>query len=202
MKPYPDDPRIRALQHTLEQHPATAVSRRPEDREAAVAVLVRPHDELEILLIKRAEHEQDPWSGHMALPGGRRAATDADLIATALRETEEETHVPLRRIGALLGRLDEVAPATPRLPPLMIAPFVLGVPPGTQAAPDGREVDATLWVPISALRDEGAVSELLVELGEGGSRRFPSLNYGEYVIWGLTHRILTQFLGRVEEAGL
>ena len=66
----------------------------------------------------------------------------------------------------------------------------------------GREVDATLWVPLSALRDEGAVSELLVELGGGSSRRFPSLTYGEYVIWGLTHRILTQFLDLVQAVGL
>ncbi len=165
-------------------------------------MLLRPREELEILLIRRAERAGDPWSGQMALPGGRRSPDDANLVATALRETEEETHVPLGRVGALLGPLDEVAPASPRLPPLVIAPFVLGVPPDTQARPDGREVDATLWVPLSALRDEGAVSELLVELGGGASRRFPSLTYGEYVIWGLTHHILTQFLDLAERAGL
>ena len=70
------------------------------------------------------------------------------------------------------------------------------------ARPDLYEVDATLWVPLSALRDEGAVSELLVELGAGQSQRFPSLQYREYVIWGLTHGILTTFLQVAEGAGI
>ena len=48
-------------------------------------------------------------------------------------------------------------------------------------------------MPLSALRDESAASEILITL-EGGSRSFPSLTYGEYVIWGLTHRILLQLL--------
>lgn len=197
-----DDPRLRALQEVIRMRPAAAVSRSSHDGEAAVALILRPREEIEILLIKRAERESDPWSGHVALPGGRRHADDADLFETATRETEEETTIPLRRVGSLLGRLDELAPAGPRLPPLVIAPFVVGVPPDTRATPDGREVDATLWVPLSALRDEGAVSELLVELGGGSSRRFPSLTYGEYVIWGLTHRILTQFLDLVQAVGL
>ena len=55
-------------------------------REAAVSLLIRPRDQLEILLIKRALHDTDPWSGHVALPGGRRDDTDADLLETAVRE--------------------------------------------------------------------------------------------------------------------
>ncbi len=197
-----DDPRILALRRAFERRPAAAVPRAGSMREAAVALVLRPRDELEILLIKRAEREADPWSGHMALPGGRRAPADADLLATAARETEEETHVPLRRVGALVGRLDDLGPASARLPPLVVSPWVLAVPPDTTARPDGREVDATLWVPLSALRDERAVSELLVELGAGQSRSFPSLQYGEYVIWGLTHRILIQFLETAAGAGV
>ena len=197
-----DDPRIGALRRALEQRPALAVEREAHEREAAVALVIRPRDQLEILLIKRAEHERDPWSGHMALPGGRRSPADADLIRTAMRETEEETHVPLRRIGALVGRLDELAPRTQRLPPIVVTPFAFAVPPDTPARPDGREVDAALWVPLSALRDERAVSELLVELAEGESQAFPSLLYQEYVIWGMTHRILTDFLDVTSAAGL
>ena len=84
------DPRILRLQEVLRDRLALAGPRGPDTREAAVAVLVRPREELEILLIKRAEHEKDPWSGHMALPGGRRDPDDADLLTTALREAEEE----------------------------------------------------------------------------------------------------------------
>lgn len=198
----PDDARLVALLRAFEQRPAAAVPRRAQDREAAVALVLRPREELEVLLIKRAERADDPWSGHMALPGGRRAPDDPDLLATAKRETEEETHLPLERVGTFIGRLDDVAPGNRRLPPIVIAPFVLGVPPSTTARPDGREVDATLWVPLSALREPGAVSELLIELGNGESRRFPSLLYQDHVIWGLTHGILTTFLRVAEQAGV
>src|SRR5215510_10047679 len=98
-------------------------------RSAAVAAVLRQGSRgPEVLLIKRAEHERDPWSGHMALPGGRRSPEDVNLIATAFRETEEEIAVPLARVGHYLGALDEVAPASPTLPPIIIAPFVVAVP--------------------------------------------------------------------------
>lgn len=180
---------------------AARLERRPDHREAAVAVLVRPREQLEILLIKRAEREMDPWSGHIALPGGRRNARDVDLVDTAARETQEEVGVVLSRSGQLLGGLDEVAPSTPRLPHIVISPFVFAVPDRTEITPDPQEVDATLWAPLAALRDEGAVTETLVELHEG-RRSFPSLRFGEHVIWGLTHRIVTQFLRIAEDAGL
>lgn len=195
------DPRLELLRRALRARGAMRLERRPEHREAAVALLLRPREQLEILLIKRAERDTDPWSGHMALPGGRREPGDADLVTTAFRETEEETGVPLFRDGDLLGRLDDVAPSTPRLPPIVIRPFTVAVPSETEAAPDRNEVDAVMWVPLAALRDEGAVSEILIELHDG-RRSFPSLRFGDHVIWGLTHRILTQFLEVAEGAGV
>lgn len=195
------DQRLAALGRTLATRPERSVERVTTHQEAAVVVALRPRQQLEVLLIKRAEREADPWSGHMALPGGRRSELDRDLLATALRETEEETGVAARRVGHLLGRLDEVTPRTDRLPPIIIAPFVLGVPPDTEAFPADREVEAAVWVPLPALRAEGAVSQILIDLQEG-SRAFPSIRYRDYVIWGLTHRILTQFLTIARQAGV
>jgi 8-oxo-dGTP pyrophosphatase MutT (NUDIX family) len=188
-----DDARLAGLRRALEARPAAARERTQHTLEAAVALLVRPREQLELLLIKRAIHDRDPWSGHVALPGGRRDHSDADLLDTAMRETDEEVGIALPKIGTFVGALDEVVPGTTRLPPLLIAPFVFAVPTTTAASINTREVDAAIWVPLAALRDEHAVSEILIEL-EGGARTFPSLTYGEYVIWGLTHRILTQFL--------
>jgi 8-oxo-dGTP pyrophosphatase MutT (NUDIX family) len=188
-----DDPRLLGLKQVLAARPARATPRDGILREAAVSLLLRPRDQLEILLIKRALHDTDPWSGHVALPGGRRDDTDEDLLATAIRETEEEVAVKVRRDDAFIGALDELAPRNRRLPPIVIAPFVFAVPSDTSATANPGEVDAAIWVPLSALRDEEAASEILIEL-EGGPRAFPSLTYGEYVIWGLTHRILMQFL--------
>ena len=188
-----DDTRFIKLREALSGHVPQMAERYEGAREAAVALLLRAHDELEVLLIKRAEHESDPWSGHMALPGGRRDPQDPDLMHTAIREATEEVGVTANRDLQLLGALDEVSPRNPRLPPLIIAPFVFAVPADTTPVIDTREVEAAIWVPLSALRNESAASEILISL-EGGSRAFPSLTYGEYVIWGLTHRILTQFL--------
>ena len=60
--------------------------------EAAVSVCLAPdpHGAATVLLIKRAEHPLDPWSGHIGLPGGRRETDDLDVLATARRETHEE----------------------------------------------------------------------------------------------------------------
>lgn len=188
-----DDPRLHQLRQMFVAHVPVSAERYDGAREAAVALLVRAAEDLELLLIKRAEHESDPWSGHMALPGGRRDESDEDLLHTALREAEEEVGVSVQRDLQLIGALDEVSPRNPQLPPLIIAPFVFTVPAETTPVVDPREVEAAIWVPLSALRHESAVDEILINL-EGGSRTFPSLRYGEYVIWGLTHRILTQFL--------
>ena len=193
-----NDTRFHELRRVFAQYSPTTAERYEGVREAAVALLIRPGEELELLLIKRAEHETDPWSGHVALPGGRRDDADEDLLRTAMRETREEVGVPLSTDGQLIGRLDEVSPRHPRLPPIIIAPFIFAVPLDTTPVIDSREVEAAIWVPFSALRDESAASEILITL-EGGSRAFPSLIYGEYVIWGLTHRILTRFLEIIDE---
>jgi 8-oxo-dGTP pyrophosphatase MutT (NUDIX family) len=195
------DPRLLRLRQRLEQRPAARITHPAGAREAAVALVLRPRKELELLLIKRSLHPTDPWSGHMALPGGRRDPVDRSLLETALRETREETSVDIPHAGGLLGALDEVHPQSTRLPSITIAPFVVGVHPDTRAYPDPREVAAALWVPLPALRDPGAVAEILVDLEEG-SQAFPAFRYGPHIIWGLTHRILLQFLEVADEPGL
>jgi len=161
--------------------------------QAAVALVLRARDPLEILLIKRATSERDPWSGHMALPGGRRDEADADTIDTARRETLEETAVDLFGFGKALGRLDDVRPSSVRLPKLTISPFVFAVPTHVEATVASREVDQVFWVSIDELRAPETRSAISIPL-PGGTRDFPSFRvYGEHV-WGLTYRILEQFL--------
>src|SRR5262245_27327606 len=76
---------------------------------AAVAVVLRQIGEgLDLLLIQRSERHGDPWSGHMAFPGGRQHPSDIDLFATAARETCEEVGIDLNVHGELLGHLDEL----------------------------------------------------------------------------------------------
>ncbi|MCI0435619.1 MAG: CoA pyrophosphatase [Gemmatimonadetes bacterium] len=196
-----DDVRLEALRQALVSREAANVARASPRGEAAVALIVRLAATPDILFIERSTRDGDPWSGQIALPGGRRAAADADLLATALREAEEETGIPLERSGTVLGRLDEMMPATRILPAIVIAPWVIAVPADTIASPDSHEVRSAGWIPIAALRDPESVSE--VRLGRGDAlARFPSIVWREYVIWGLTHRIVTQFLEIASGAGL
>ena len=195
--PSPEDPRLRTLRdelrslaERLDADPGEAGNR----THAAVSVVLRRGEELELLLIKRAEAEGDPWSGQMALPGGRRDPSDATLLHTAMRETEEETAVSLTEKGIHLGRLEPTIPASTRLPPITIFPFVFEVPAGTDAQVSSREVDEVLWVPLSALQDPGATSTVEIQYGDDSSREFPCLQVEGRVIWGLTYRILTGFL--------
>jgi len=168
-----------------------------EPVQAAVSLVVRAGPELEILLIRRAEADGDPWSGHMALPGGRRDSRDRSLLRTAIRETLEETGVPLATLGAPLGRLDAISPRTRRLPPILIFPFVFGVLQGVRATTASPEVDEVLWTPVSHLHSPRASGTVDIPLGES-TRTFPCLRIDGRVIWGLTYRILQEFFRQVE----
>jgi 8-oxo-dGTP pyrophosphatase MutT (NUDIX family) len=196
----PQDPRLDRLAASLEAAKPRIGLSAAGVPEAAVLLAVRPAESLEILLIRRTERAGDPWSGHIAFPGGRRADVDTSLAHTALRETEEETGLDLSGSGRILGRLDEMRTSS-RLPPLLIAPWVAAAPDSTELRLDAREVVDAAWVPLTALRDPGAVSELRFER-DGQIFVFPTLNYRDFVIWGLTHRILEQFLERAADAGL
>lgn len=195
------DDRIDRLRKTLAALPNHSVDRESHHAEAAVALVLRARTELELLLVRRAERTGDPWSGHIAFPGGRRAADDADLVATALREAQEETGIDFHRLGELLGTLDEVEPGSRRLPSLVISPHVVAVPPSVEPVPDLAEVEHARWVPLSALRDERSTSWIRIP-ADGVVKRFPAIEYEDYTIWGLTYRILRQFLEVTEAAGL
>lgn len=158
--------------------------------QAAVALILRAEQsEPQALIIKRAEHPRDPWSGHLALPGGRAAATDADLLATATRETFEEVGV---RLDAFLGRLPKLAPANPRLPQLEITPFVALAPPHIELQLN-REVADAFWVSLRALKQAGMSSRFTLKLAEG-ERSWPAYASTRGPIWGITGRILKDFL--------
>ena len=195
------DPRFGILREALSAYASDPGDPDPgsdEILQAAVALVVRGRVDLEVLIIKRAQRESDPWSGHMALPGGRRDASDTSLLHTAVRETREETGVDLDALGAHLGRLVEVRPLSASLPRISIAPHVFGAPAETPARVASGEVEAVHWVPLAALRHPAALDEVEIPL-PGGSRRFPCLRVADDVVWGLTYRILDDFLRRATE---
>jgi 8-oxo-dGTP pyrophosphatase MutT (NUDIX family) len=190
----PDHPRIAALADVLAGQAFAEPAFDPTLPRAAVALVLRPAAEgPELLLIRRAEREGDPWSGHMALPGGREQAGDASPVHTAARETHEEVGIDVAAAGRLLGPVEPVWPMSSRAPRIMVRPFVFWVDAPVEATPN-EEVDEAVWVPVDELRAPGSVTEHLLEIEGHGEMRFPAFGTRGYVIWGLTHRILTTFL--------
>lgn len=183
--------RLAQLKQRLANHPETADD--PSLMWAAVALLVAADPE-SILLIRRADRPGDPWSGHMALPGGRREPEDADLLATAIRETSEEVGIDLDR-EQLLGGLDDVIPRTPVLPPIAVRTFVflLPRPPSLVLNP---EVAATQWVTLEELLQPGGYHLATLEVA-GQRRDVQAYHLADAVVWGMTERILTDFLRHV-----
>jgi 8-oxo-dGTP pyrophosphatase MutT (NUDIX family) len=164
-------------------------------RYAAIALVLRltEHGEPELLMIKRADVEGDPWSGHIACPGGRMDPGDRDLERTAIRETWEETGIDLARDGRILGTLDDISPLSPSLPPLVIRPFVAAVRPEVRIA-ESPEVAEAFWVPVAAIRETAAWGRAFVPVRGVGDTEVEVFRHGERMVWGLTHRALRQFL--------
>jgi 8-oxo-dGTP pyrophosphatase MutT (NUDIX family) len=176
----------------------------PKVARAAVALVLAEAagGDVELLLIQRAMRDDDPWSGHMALPGGRRDPGDTDAIATAMRETYEEVGVDLREGAEAIGRLDELrAVARHRPLDLVITPVVFALQRPVTLRPSPREVDSALWVPLSFLASAEAAATYARTL-DGVSSEYPAFRYRQYTIWGLTHRILQGFLELVREPGV
>jgi len=163
------------------------------ESEAAVAIVHAGGPEEAVLLIRRAEREGDPWSGHWSLPGGRREPEDTDLLHTALRELEEECGIRLARDvmeTALPPRLAR-RKAAPFLP---VAPFVFRLPERLAAVTDPCEAAASLWLPLSIPRDP-AKHRLTPVPGLPRTMLYPAIALDGAPLWGFTYRLLSDWLG-------
>lgn len=171
-------------------------------RRAAVAAILRqaePVDGAEILLIRRAEHPRDPWSGHMAFPGGRKDPADPSLLHTAARETAEEVGIDLHRQAELVGQLDDL-PAIARGRPvgLVITPFVFALVETPVLVMDAGEVAEALWAPLGPLlRGEAHTTRPYDH--EGQRFLLPAFDVRGRVVWGLTYEMLQSFFRLLRE---
>lgn len=195
----PDD--LPAIEERLRRRTPRTADIDPVMR-AAVAMVLAPDDrDVSVLLIERAQHPLDPWSGHMAFPGGRHDPEDATLERTAIRETLEEVGVDLVRHGRLVAPLDELqAQARGRDLSMVITPFVFFLDWPRPTRIDTSEVAGALWVPLRALRDKRNHGSTHIAR-DGYDADFPAFLYGGKTVWGLTYRILTGFLEVVDGIG-
>ncbi len=160
-------------------------------RHAAVAVVV--DDASHVLLIRRADRAGDPWSGHIAFPGGGREEADADLLETAIRETWEEVGLRLER-ATCVGRLGDV-PTIRGLPDRVVRPFVFRVDAWPEPEP-GPEVARCLRWPLPALASlEARTSFPYVWRGQPVT--LPCIDREGERLWGMTLGMVDDLVARL-----
>ena len=189
----PSNERLDRIAVAMRAHTPQQAERDGVFWEAAVVIVLRAalHGELEVLFIKRATREDDPWSGQIALPGGRFDPDDASLESTAVRETFEEVAIDLRRDGELLGALTELRPRTPVLPPVIVRPYVAMLNSDVMLIPS-EEVAELFWAPLDAILDVRHTRDTEIHI-RGIVMNRDAIHYRGHVIWGMTEQILRDF---------
>jgi len=158
---------------------------------AAVVLLLRAAGEdFEVLLVKRVENPTDHWSGQVAFPGGKRDEKDETLKQTIIRETREETSVDLLRDGRFLGVMPASTSAGRRV---KVLPFVVFLEREVSISLEKEELEGFVWARL------GDIAK-----GKGTARfsfgNVPAFFVDGYVVWGLTYRILGDFIRILESA--
>ncbi|MEN9360751.1 MAG: hypothetical protein RL095_2286 [Verrucomicrobiota bacterium] len=152
------------------------------DIAAAVAVI---HSERHLLLLRRAHNPLDPWSGHIALPGGRLESGES-LVDAARRETFEETGIVLDP-SHCLGPLP---PASAGRRPMLVQPFLFRLDRLPPTRPDPEEVAWAEWIPLDELSD---LSRHRLHTFIPG-RQHPCVPVRDTLLWGFTYGVLARWL--------
>lgn len=189
---------LQLIETRLSDHsPGRKVWRRLMKRSAVAMILQVREGELNILMIKRAEREGDPWSGHMAFPGGRMDKGDAHGYAVAVRETEEEVGLVLGEEDKCIGRLSDII-TRPRRGPfgMAVTPFVFRLEREVEFNPN-EEVAEVVWVPLEFLLDTGNREQMEWRY-KGLKMALPCYYYQGRCIWGLSLMMLDELMDLVE----
>ncbi len=182
---------IATLRNVLAQPPAPPAAAETKYR-AAVAVVLSPEaKETRLLFIERAEHPNDPWSGHIAFPGGRIEEQDTSPRCAAEREALEEVGLKLDS-AACLGHLNDV---TGMHLPVVVSGFVYGIDLCPQLAPNG-EVKNAFWIPLDQLSEPQRQVEHTFQQ-QDRQHTVPAIDLlgpGRPLLWGLSYRLVAQLL--------
>ena len=168
----------------------------PAAMRAAVALVLREaQGDLEALFIRRADHEGDPWSGHLAFPGGRIDPEDASTRAAAERETLEELDLDLSR-ARRLGRISDVLGHAESI---RVSAYVYGIEGDPKLTPN-YEVREAFWSPLwhCTAEDRQALREFsYLE----HSMMLPTVRLLEDerapVLWGITYKFMDDFMSTI-----
>jgi len=154
-------------------------------RRAAVLVPLFEADGAPLLLLTKRTDAVEHHKGQISFPGGGEEPGDADLLATALRESYEELGLPPHSVE-VWGRLDEVETVVSGF---AITPFVGRIPRPVGLRPNPNEIDEIVTVPLATFLDPANLrTERVVRDGWSGELLF--YDCGPHVVWGATARII------------
>lgn len=185
---------LATIKDQLARHRALRLPGRRQLIRAAVAVvLCEQEGDLSVLLVQRAQRDGDPWSGHMAFPGGRLDASDPGGGGAACREAYEETGLVLKQADRV-GRLHDRVTRAHRQPlPMVVSPFVYALEKMPSDWQLNYEVDKTVWVPLAYLADHSNREKMTWRVGPV-PLKLPCYHYQGYHIWGLTLLMLDELM--------
>ena len=161
----------------------------PKTGTAAVAIIrnFAPHETF--LILRRATHPDDPWSGHFSFPGGRKERVDKNLLDTCIRETREETGILLSK-----NQLDKALPLEPAgrnfSNPLWVQPYIFNLPTIPTIKLDEKEIQGSCWLDVQEFKTKTLHQQ--VEMLPG--QFFPAYSLQDYFLWGFTYRLLLTIL--------
>jgi 8-oxo-dGTP pyrophosphatase MutT (NUDIX family) len=171
----------------------------PAARAAAVSAIFRDgRGGLEVLLIRRAERTGDPWSGHMAFPGGRRDPSDENLLATSVRETREEIGLDLTKGAELIGSLPDHIPGAWRKKEidLFIRPYVFRLTTDALDLTMNAEVTEVVWAAVGPMISGERATTTTLSF-DGTSFELPAFDLDGRIVWGITFRRLSDVFARL-----
>lgn len=192
---------VRTLEHAslkLQQfQPKKKWYRRFCKRSAVAMILRETGSGIETLMIKRADHDGDPWSGHMAFPGGRLEDQDTNILHTARRETLEEIGLDTDQHTQYLGRLSDVMSHSGKgLKAMVVTPYLFTI----EQVPElsiNHEVAEVIWVPLAFLADYSNRQEMDWQVNRM-TLKLPCYFYQQRRIWGLSLMMLDELVGQVK----
>lgn len=152
----------------------------------------------EALFIRRSVNKDDPWSGHMAFPGGHLDPEDDTLKHAAERETLEEIGLDLGTHGRFLGQLDQVR-ANPRglAIDLIVTPFVFALETEPAKLVPNYEVADILWGSLHEMYTGEILTTDQFYIREE-KQTFQGYGVGGHLVWGLTYRMLDHLFSMMD----
>jgi 8-oxo-dGTP pyrophosphatase MutT (NUDIX family) len=192
---------LELVETSLAGHSPNPLPLRASARRCAVAVILQLRGgDLAVLMIKRAEREGDPWSGHMAFPGGRKEPQDRNGYVTAVRETWEEIGLQLGPQDRCVGKLSDLQthPNDPQQA-MVVTPFVFILEREVMLSLN-YEVADVLWVPLNFLLNAANRQSMLWHRGDT-ALSLPCYHFSGQRIWGMSLRMLDELMALMQASG-